>query len=107
MNKVLKIIGISLILLGIVCNQWVLSLVFPSNGFHVAGILEKSFKHDSYLGIFNQELIRTCQADSAEVFDLASEIPHSSEFFYDAMHFNEKGANLVAEKIAGYLQSYR
>lgn len=59
------------------------------------------------LDIFNQEVIRVCRTDSAEVFDLAAEIPHSGEFFYDAMHFNEKGANLVAEKIAGYLQSYR
>lgn len=59
------------------------------------------------LNIFNQELIRTCHADSAEVFDLASEIPHSSEVFYDTMHFNEKGANIVAEKISHYLQSHR
>lgn len=59
------------------------------------------------LNIFNQELIRTCHADSAEVFDLASEIPHSSEVFYDAMHFNEKGADIVAEKISSYMQSHR
>lgn len=59
------------------------------------------------LNIFNQELIRTCRADSVEVFDLASEIPHSSEVFYDTMHFNEKGANIVAEKISHYLQSHR
>lgn len=59
------------------------------------------------LNIFNQELIRTCHADSAEVFDLASEIPHSSEVFYDAMHFNERGATIVAEKISSYLQSHR
>jgi hypothetical protein len=59
------------------------------------------------LGIFNEELIVSCHADSVEVFDLAAEIPHSSEVFYDAMHFNEKGANIVAEKISSYLQSHR
>jgi lysophospholipase L1-like esterase len=55
------------------------------------------------LDIFNQDLIRTCLADSVDVFDLASQIPHSSEFFYDSMHFNEKGAELVAEKIAHHI----
>ncbi len=59
------------------------------------------------LGIFNQELVTACHEDSVEVFDLAAEIPHSGEFFYDTMHFNEKGADLVAEKISGYLQSHR
>lgn len=59
------------------------------------------------LGIFNQELIHTCHEDSVEVFDLAAEIPHSSDYFYDTMHFNEKGAELVAEKISDYLQSHR
>ena len=59
------------------------------------------------LGIFNRELISACHGDSAEVFDLAAEIPHSSDYFYDTMHFNEKGAELVAEKISKYLQSHR
>lgn len=59
------------------------------------------------LNIFNQELVRTCNAESTEVFNLASEIPHSSDLFYDTMHFNEKGAEIVAEKISGYLESHR
>ena len=59
------------------------------------------------LDIFNQELMSRCYADSVEVFDLAAEIPHSSDFFYDTMHFNEKGAELVAEKISHYLKSHR
>ena len=59
------------------------------------------------LAMFNQELIQTCHADSVEVFDLAAVIPRSSEFFYDTMHFNEKGADLVAEKLAAYLSTHR
>ncbi len=59
------------------------------------------------LTMFNQELIQTCRADSVEVFDLAAEIPRSSEFFYDTMHFNEKGADLVAQKLAAYLSTHR
>jgi len=50
------------------------------------------------LDIFNRELISSCRVDSVEVFDLAAEIPHSGDYFYDTMHFNEKGAELVAEK---------
>ena len=59
------------------------------------------------LDIFNQELISVCDADNVEVFDLASEIPHTREFFYDTMHFNEMGSELVAEKISHYLQFHR
>jgi lysophospholipase L1-like esterase len=59
------------------------------------------------LDIFNRELISSCRVDSVEVFDLAAEIPHSGDYFYDTMHFNEKGAELVAEKISDYLESHR
>ncbi len=41
-KNILQLIGILLIIFGIVCNQWVLSLIFPKDGFYVAGILEKS-----------------------------------------------------------------
>ena len=59
------------------------------------------------LGIFNEELVRVCAAEGVEVYDLASEIPRRGDFFYDFMHFNEKGAMLVAEKVANYIQSHR
>ena len=59
------------------------------------------------LGMFNRELISSCHEDSVEVFDLASEIPHDRNYFYDTMHFNEKGAELVADKISNYLLSHR
>jgi len=42
MKNGLQVIGIIFIIFGIVCNQWVLSLIYPENGFHIANILEKS-----------------------------------------------------------------
>ena len=59
------------------------------------------------LSIFNAELIRVCRGEKVEVLDLASEIPHTKEFFYDTMHFNEQGAELVSDKIAEYLTSHK
>ncbi|MDD5594878.1 MAG: SGNH/GDSL hydrolase family protein [Candidatus Omnitrophica bacterium] len=56
------------------------------------------------LNIFNQELLKICSDEKIECFDLASQIPHSSLYFYDTCHFNEKGAELVAEKIAEYFK---
>ena len=41
-HKMLRMAGIALIVIGVSCNQWMLSLVFPEEGFHIAGILEKS-----------------------------------------------------------------
>jgi len=32
--------------------------------------------------------------------DLASEMPHSDTFFYDMVHFNDAGAELVGKKVA-------
>ena len=56
------------------------------------------------LDIYNKELMEICKANNVECFDLASAIPHSSLYFYDAAHLNEKGAQLVAEKIAEYFK---
>lgn len=56
------------------------------------------------LDIFNQELVKICAKEGVECFDLASEIPHNSLYFYDTCHFNEEGARLVAQKIAGYFK---
>ena len=59
------------------------------------------------LSFFNSELIRVCRDEKVEVVDLASEIPHTREFFYDTMHFNEQGAELVSDKIAEYLATHQ
>ncbi|HKZ40854.1 MAG TPA: SGNH/GDSL hydrolase family protein, partial [Candidatus Hodarchaeales archaeon] len=59
--------------------------------------------YSKLLDVFNQDLIQTCHSDSVDVFDLASQIPHSTDLFYDVMHFSEKGAELVAGKIAQHI----
>lgn len=56
------------------------------------------------LDLYNKELIRTCQLENVECFDLASAVPHSDLYFYDYVHFNEQGAELAAEKVSGYLE---
>jgi hypothetical protein len=55
------------------------------------------------LNTLNQDLIQVCSEEGVEVFDLASEIPHSREYIYDSMHMTEVGARLVGEKAAAFL----
>lgn len=54
---------------------------------------------------FNRELLSVCASDGLECFDLASRIPKDTSAFYDDAHFNESGARLVADQLAGYLSS--
>jgi lysophospholipase L1-like esterase len=55
--------------------------------------------------IYNKGLIETCQIENISCFDLASAIPHSDLYFYDAYHFTEQGAELVAATVADYLKN--
>ena len=52
---------------------------------------------------FNAELKSVCNEQGVYYYDLASEIPHSEEYFYDPGHFTEKGAELVAAKVSGFI----
>ena len=56
------------------------------------------------LNLYNQELLEVCKEENVECFDLASRIPHDPRYFYDSVHLTEKGAELVAEKISGFLK---
>jgi lysophospholipase L1-like esterase/uncharacterized protein YjeT (DUF2065 family) len=58
------------------------------------------------LSQFNDKLINICREENAEVFDLARNIPHSTRYFYDTMHFTEAGADTVAEIIASYMSTH-
>ena len=60
--------------------------------------------HWKLLDIYNKELMEVCKDENVECIDLASLIPHSKLYFYDITHFNEKGAELVAEKIIEFLK---
>jgi hypothetical protein len=55
------------------------------------------------LGTLNQDLLDVCGEEGVLCFDLARAIDHSSENFYDMMHFTETGAGAVGRALAGYL----
>jgi lysophospholipase L1-like esterase len=59
------------------------------------------------LNIYNHALLETCQSAQVDCFDLASAIPHNRVYFVDSVHFTEKGAALVAQKVADYLKTQR
>jgi lysophospholipase L1-like esterase len=63
--------------------------------------------HARLLGFFNDELRRVCNEERVEVVDLAATVPHSEEYFYDSMHFTERGAEVVAEQVTNYIESRR
>ncbi len=55
---------------------------------------------------FNHELLAICAENDVACFDLAREIPHSDDFFYDMVHFNDAGAQLVGAKVAMFLAEH-
>ena len=63
--------------------------------------------HARLLGFFNQELLRVCNDEQVEAVDIASAVPHSEEYFYDSMHFTEKGAEFVAGQVAHYILDHK
>ncbi|MCK4667550.1 SGNH/GDSL hydrolase family protein [Candidatus Dependentiae bacterium] len=70
----------------------------PKQKYHISG--NTKFK---LLTIFNNELIKICKENNVEHFDLASNIPHNFEYFYDDVHFNDKGSILVGKEVANYM----
>jgi lysophospholipase L1-like esterase len=55
------------------------------------------------LETLNRRLLETCARRGLKCIDLEKEIPRSLDYFYDSVHFNEAGAQKVAEHVAGYL----
>jgi len=47
--------------------------------------------------LYNDVVRDVCKDNSVICIDLANEMPHSSRYFYDTYHFNNKGAEKVAE----------
>lgn len=56
------------------------------------------------LNTYNQALLETCAQEKVECFDLAAAVPHDENYFYDNGHFNERGAALVADSLAKFLE---
>ena len=50
--------------------------------------------------LYNSFLKKTARKYNIYLCDLAEKIPPSTDFFYDDVHFNEKGSALVAKEIA-------
>ena len=53
--------------------------------------------------VYNKELLEICKREKVDCFDLASVVPHRDAYFYDTTHFTERGAELVAQKVSGFL----
>ncbi len=56
------------------------------------------------MDLYNDALLSTCRHRGVECLDLAALLPKDRNVFYDDAHFTEKGARLVAERIAAYLR---
>lgn len=54
--------------------------------------------------MYNDTLLETCRERGVECFDLAARVPRDATVFYDDDHYNEGGAELVAELVAGFLR---
>jgi len=57
----------------------------------------------STLEKYNSKLLSICQAKNTSCYDIEKTIPKSLNFFYDDVHFNENGADLVANLISNYI----
>jgi len=55
------------------------------------------------LSALNEDLLAVCAEEQVLCFDLAGAIDHSSENFYDMMHFTETGAAAVGDELAAFL----
>jgi hypothetical protein len=56
-----------------------------------------------YMEMYNAETKRIAAMEDAFVIDLAKELPKSSAFFYDPVHYNISGNARVGEIIAAKL----
>ena len=56
--------------------------------------------------IYNAETIRICKEENAKVIDLANQMPKSSKYYYDVIHYNNAGCRKVCELIVPQVQAY-
>lgn len=68
-------------------------------GYYSAQALMRGIK------MYNSTTMKVCRKRRIDCIDAAARIPKSTEALYDGVHFNEKGARLVADLIADYLKS--
>lgn len=58
------------------------------------------------MGRYNETLSKVCRAQHVECIDLASLLPKDTSVFYDDIHFNEEGADKVAEILAQHMMQH-
>jgi hypothetical protein len=58
-----------------------------------------------YLDDLNSRLMATCRKHDLLCLDLAAGYPRDLEHFYDSVHFNERGSELVARRVADFIMS--
>jgi len=56
-----------------------------------------------HLELTNERLMSVCRERGWRCIDLASKVPRSLNYFYDSVHFNEAGAELVAKEVGQFL----
>ena len=54
------------------------------------------------IALYNNKLKEVCKRRSIQLIDLDADLPRSTAVFYDDCHFNERGAQKVAEIIAAH-----
>jgi lysophospholipase L1-like esterase len=59
---------------------------------------EKSM--DAAMRLMNGVMRQVAEANKIAIYDLAEDIPKSSEYFYDDVHFNTKGAAFAGQNLA-------
>lgn len=59
------------------------------------------------LAIYNQETLAICEARGIPCLDLAAQIPHNREMFYDSVHFTDAGAERVGKIVAQFIADLR
>lgn len=60
-------------------------------------------QHWLLLQEYNRNLLEVCRSEQVECYDLAAAVPGGNTCFYDTVHFNEFGAELVAREVAAFL----
>ena len=58
---------------------------------------------DEGLESLNDVMRQTAQSYSVHLYDLVSVLPKSTEYFYDDVHFNVRGASVMALGLGQYL----
>jgi len=69
----------------------------PGAGYVSASDLETA------MNAYNRVLLKTCQEEGLECFDLAGTVPKNGTVFYDDDHYTDAGARIVADRLLDYL----